>query len=67
MKLRYKILLVILVAPLFGWSIFQANEYLKGNAFIPYLEDNKEVIALDESPATALRSPKNWTPFYSDT
>lgn len=60
MKLRYKIslgiILALILAPLFAWSIFQANEYLTGNTYIHYLDENKEVIRLDGSSTFELLS-----------
>lgn len=54
MKLRYKILLGILLTPLLAWSVFQANEYLTGNAYLPYLQENMENIKLDGSTSFEL-------------
>lgn len=49
MKLRYKIIIALLASPFFAWSFFQAKEYVIGNDYIPYLEENKEVISPDGS------------------
>lgn len=42
------------MSPLLAWSIFQANEYLTGNSYVPYLQENMEKVELDGSTSFEL-------------